>query len=98
MIDARTDRNPGNWQLTATTVKCDYVDDFITLMVYKDWATKCTWYRKYKETSPSDKKRKLAKEIRQKVVKCAGPECPLAINYRDKLINEEPVIKAGETQ
>jgi hypothetical protein len=90
MIEAKTDCMPGNWQITATTVKCDYVDDFITLMVYKDWATKCTWYRKFKEALSTDKKRKFDKAIRQKIEKCVGPDCPLAINYRDKLMKEEP--------
>ncbi len=38
-----------NWQVTATTVYCDAVDDEVTLLVYKDWSTKCTGYSKYGE-------------------------------------------------
>ena len=93
MIQGRTDIKPGNWQITATTVHCDYVDDDITLMVDKDWTTRCAWYRRYKQKALEDKKRKFDKAIRLKIEKCAGPECPFAIKYRDKLIQEELGVK-----
>lgn len=89
MIQARTDLKPGNWQITATTIRCDYVDDNVTLMVDRDWTTRCAWYRRYKQKALEDKKQKFDKEIRIKIVKCAGSECPLAVSYRDKLIQEE---------
>lgn len=89
MIQARTDLKPGNWQITATTIRCDYVDDDVTLMVDRDWTTRCAWYRRYKQKALDGKKQKFDKEIRIKIEKCAGSECPLAINYRDKLIQEE---------
>jgi hypothetical protein len=34
-------------KLTAKTVYCDAVDDDVTIMVYKDWRTKCTGYEKF---------------------------------------------------
>jgi hypothetical protein len=89
MIQARTDLKPGNWQITATTIRCDYVDDDVTLMVDRDWTTICAWYRRYKQKALDGKKQKFDKEISIKIEKCAGSECPLAINYRDKLIQEE---------
>jgi hypothetical protein len=36
-----------NWQVTATTVFCDAVDDEVTIIVYKDWSVKCTGHEKY---------------------------------------------------
>ena len=36
-----------DWQITATTIYCDAVDDEVTLGVYKDRSTKCTSYEKY---------------------------------------------------
>jgi hypothetical protein len=30
----------GDWQITATTIYCDAVDDDVTIIVYKDWSTK----------------------------------------------------------
>ncbi|MCJ7791782.1 MAG: hypothetical protein MUP49_05195 [Dehalococcoidia bacterium] len=39
-----------DWQVTATTIYCDAVDDDVTILVYKDWSTKCTGYKKYVES------------------------------------------------
>ncbi len=44
MPRAKTKLQPAKWQITATTIHCDLVDDFVTIMVYKDWSTKCVWY------------------------------------------------------
>jgi hypothetical protein len=93
MIKARTDIKPAGWQITATTINCDYVDEAVTIMVDKDWTTRCTWYRRYKQKANENGKAKFEKEIRVKIPKCAGTECPLALNYRDKLIQEELVSK-----
>jgi hypothetical protein len=89
MIAARTDLKPGNWQITATTLQCEYVGDAVTIMVDKDWTTRCTWYRRYKQKATENKKQKFEKAINTKIENCRGTECPLAINYRDKLIQQE---------
>ena len=89
MIAARTDLKPGNWQITATTIRCDLVDDFVTVMVEKDWTTKCAWYNRYKQKALGEKKQKFDKAIKSKIGKCAGPDCSLAIEYRDSLIQDE---------
>jgi len=82
-----------DWQVTATTIYCDAVDEDVTLMVYKDWSAKCVGYKKYrenitKETAKVLKKKgeKLGRELR-----CEGPECSRLIEYRDKLSAEEEV-------
>jgi len=89
MIAARTDLKPGNWQTTATTRQCDYVGEAITIMVDKDWSTRCTWFRRYKQKATDNKRQKFEKAIKTKIEKCRGAECPLAINYRDTLIQQE---------
>ena len=89
MIEARTDLKPANWQITATTIRCDYVDDNVTLMVDRDWTTRCAWYHRYKQKVLENPKRKFDKTIRLKMEKCPGAECPIALEYRDKLIREE---------
>jgi hypothetical protein len=89
MIAARTDLQPANWQITATTIQCDCVDDAVTVMVYRDWTTRCTWFRRYKQKAVDNKKQSFEKAIRVKIEKCLGPQCPVAMNYRDKLIREE---------
>ena len=39
-----------NWQVTATTLYCDTVNDEVTILVYKDWSVMCTGYTKYSNT------------------------------------------------
>jgi len=79
-----------NWQVTATTIYCDAVDDEVTLMVYKDGSKKCTGYRKY--CQPSKEARKLlerkSKQLNRKL-KCEGLECYRVVQYKEKLFAEE---------
>ena len=63
-----------SWQVTATTVRCDAVDDEITLLVYRDWSVKCTGSRGEGSVRRSG---------------CTGPECRLALDYMQKLMAEE---------
>lgn len=80
-----------NWQVTATTIFCDAVDDDVTIMVYKDWTTKCTGYRKYIEKPTKDVLRDLhtrSKKSGRKLA-CEGPEDHRVTNYRDQLKTEE---------
>jgi len=89
MPKAKTKLQPAKWQITATTIHCDLVDDFVTIMVYKDWSTKCVWYSRYKQKAVEDKNYKVDRKIRPKVDKCQGPECSYVTSYRDKLVKEE---------
>jgi len=82
-----------DWQVTATTIYCDAVDEDVTLMVYKDRSAKCVGYKKYRESITKEtakvlnkKGKKLGRELR-----CEGPECSRLIKYRDKLSAEEEV-------
>jgi hypothetical protein len=79
-----------NWQVTATTIYCDAVDDEITLLVYKDWSAECSGYPKYgnpnKETARSLTRKS---QQRQKPLACTGPECHRIVRYKEKLSAEE---------
>jgi len=79
-----------NWQITATTIYCDAVDDEVTLMIYKDGSTKCTGYKKYYQ--PDKEIGKLlgrkGKQLNRKL-ECEGLECYRVTQYRDKLFAEE---------
>lgn len=92
MSKANTELQPANWQITATTIHCDMVDDFVTIMINKDWSMKCAWYNRYKQKA-IDENKKFNKEIKAKIEKCQGPECSYLIEYRDKLIQEESDTK-----
>jgi hypothetical protein len=78
------------WQVTATTTKCEAVDDEITIMVYPDGSVKCASYLKYGAT---DKKALAAMEKKAKKMgftpKCEGPLCRRITDYRDKIMAEE---------
>jgi len=79
-----------NWQVTATTLYCDAVDDEVTLLVYKDRSAKCTGYAKYggsdKEAIDlSNRKGGLSKQAHG----CEGPICHRMIQYVEKLFSEE---------
>ena len=79
-----------NWQVTATTIYCDAVDDDVTLMVYKDGSAKCVGYEKYREPDKETAKlmEKKSKGLGRKL-ECEDSECWRVIQYRDKLFAEE---------
>ncbi len=79
-----------NWQVTATTIYCDAVDDDVTLLVYKDWSVKCTGCPEYAEPG-KDALNLLKKKSRQlkRQLGCAGLECYRVIQYKEKLFSEE---------
>jgi hypothetical protein len=76
--------NTPEWEITATTVFCDAVDDEVTLIIYADGTLKCTGRDKYlkpgKETS-----RAMKKKGRQqgKPLACLDEKCTVMKDYRD---------------
>ncbi|HEY81740.1 MAG TPA: hypothetical protein G4O01_00405 [Dehalococcoidia bacterium] len=78
-----------NWQITATTLYCDSVDSEVTILVYKDGSVKCVDYDKYREQGRNAAE--LAKKSKRlgRQLKCDGPLCQRALQYRDKLFAEE---------
>jgi len=83
-----------NWQITATTVYCDSVDDEVTLIVFKDGTARCTGLKKYTEPSAETARMVKAKSrtLRRQVV-CRGADCTVAAEYRDRLFAEEGALK-----
>ena len=78
------------WQLTATTINCDVLDDEATIIVYKDWSVKCTGYVKYSDTSGDalNLLKQKGKQLKRQL-QCEGPECWRVVQYKDKLFAEE---------
>ena len=92
--------NMVNWQVTATTIYCDAVDDEVTVMVYKDGSARCTGYGKYGEPSKEilNQLKKKSKQLEQQL-KCAGPECYRVTQYKEKLFAEEAKkVSSGQTR
>lgn len=79
------------WQVTATTIHCDAVDDDVTIMVYKDWSTSCTGYKKYGPNMSEETLRALRKRGKKLGINlgCEGPQDFRVTSYQNKIAHEE---------
>jgi hypothetical protein len=80
-----------DWQLTATSIYCDAVDDDVTIIVNGDQTANCTGYKKYVESVTKGTAIMIKKKSKKlgRDVKCEGPLDYRIVNYRDKLFSEE---------
>lgn len=80
-----------DWQVTATTIYCDAVDDDVTIMVYKDWSARCTGYKKYVESSNKETAEMLKRKVKRlgRNLRCEGPLDHRVTDYRDMLIAQD---------
>jgi hypothetical protein len=62
-----------SWQVTATTINCEFVGDFATIMVYPDHTAKCAFVNKHGKTKDGQKKLRT----------CRWPDCPLVSDFRE---------------
>ncbi len=79
-----------DWEVTATTILCDDVDDEVTIIVYKDGTVICTGSQKY--LKPDKEATKELKKKRRKTGKplaCKGDSCAKVPRYRDELLNKK---------
>jgi hypothetical protein len=85
-----------DWQLTATTIYCDAVDDDVTIMVYKDWSTTCTGYKKYGEGLNKETAKVLKKKAGRlgRNLECEGPLDHRVTDYRDRLVAQDKATSA----
>jgi hypothetical protein len=79
-----------DWQVTATTIYCDDVDDEVTIIVYHDGAVKCSGSQKYAKTNKSVLK-ELKKKSKQKgkTLACKDAKCSKLTKYRDELLKKK---------
>lgn len=89
MMQPTSKPQTANWEITAISFRCDYIDDFATVRVHRDWLATCTWYLKYKTDASKGNRQTLDPIVQPRINKCVGPDCPLVRAYRDKLIKEE---------
>ena len=79
-----------DWEVTASTVYCDAVDEEVTLIVQGDFSVKCTGYKRYGKPDRETLGLLRGKSKQSgRLLECTGLECPLVIQYRGKLIAEE---------
>jgi hypothetical protein len=88
-------KNPG-WQVTATTIYCDAVEDEATLIIKsEDESIVCTIYPKIRQPykkQAAEMGKKSQKLDRQ--LKCEGPLCWRMIEYRNRSFDEDKGEKA----
>jgi hypothetical protein len=79
-----------DWEITATTIFCEAVDDEVTVMVSRDGTVKCTGRQKYarldKETARAMKKKN---QQTSKHLACKGAECSRVTQQRDELLGKK---------
>jgi len=79
-----------DWEITATTIFCDDVDDEVTIIVNQDGTVKCTGSQKYAKAS-----KETAKELKKKSKKtgkllaCKGAACSKVKKYRNELLKKK---------
>jgi hypothetical protein len=82
--------NKPDWEITATTVYCEAVDDEVTLIIYADGTSSCTGRDQYikpdKETSRSMKKNSRRQG---KLLACRDSDCTIVSDYRDNILSGE---------
>jgi hypothetical protein len=64
------------WKVTATTFNCEYVTDYVTVMVQPDGTAKCSYVSRYSKSN----------KAKQKMKNCKWPNCPLVAQFRDEAL------------
>ena len=79
-----------DWQITATTIYCDAVDDEVTVQINKDWSAACSGYHRYWQPSKDVVKEMERKSRRlNRKLRCEGLDCHRVTGYQQKLMAEE---------
>jgi hypothetical protein len=79
-----------DWELTATTIYCDAVDDEVTFLVNSDGTAGCTGLQRYARPD-----RENARELKErgkklgKTLACDGEACLRIAKYRDSLFADK---------
>jgi hypothetical protein len=79
-----------DWELTATTIYCDDVDDEVTIIVQGNGTVKCTGSQKYAVTNKqAQKELKKKSQKAGKVLLCKDTVCQKLPKYRDELMQKK---------
>ncbi|MBN1177451.1 MAG: hypothetical protein JXA51_07220 [Dehalococcoidales bacterium] len=79
-----------DWEITATTIYCDAVDDEVTLMVQADGTSRCTGRDKYIKPSRevSREMNTRGKKLGRKLA-CEGDACQRVTAYHNELLGKK---------
>jgi hypothetical protein len=62
------------WQVTATTVECQWVNDFAVIMVHPDKTASCAFQNKHSKTRGG----------KNRLKNCKWPDCPLVNEFKER--------------
>ena len=81
---------PPDWELTATTILCEDVDDEVTIIVNNDGTVACTGSQKYvKPTKEVLRELKSRSKKLGKQLACKDTACSRITSYRDELLSKK---------
>jgi hypothetical protein len=79
-----------DWDVTATTILCESVNDEVTIIVNGDGTAKCSGLQKYDLSNKEIKKAlKQKSKTAGKELKCVGADCAVVKQHRDKIMGEK---------
>lgn len=79
-----------DWEVTATTIFCDSVQDEVTIIVSEDGSVKCSGRQKYDTPSKDTiKTLKTKSKATGKQLSCVGINCVTVKQYLGKLLGEK---------
>jgi len=88
MAKSKIDIMPANWQVTAITIDCDRVHEYVTIMGYRHCSCRCTWWAMH-HVAGNGKNQRVSRQINEQLTKCQGPDYDYVTGYRNKIIGEE---------
>jgi hypothetical protein len=78
-----------DWEITATTIYCEAVDDEVTLIINADGTSRCTGRDKYLKPDKETARAMRKKSRRQpKAMACRDNECTIVKDYRDNILGQ----------
>ena len=80
-----------DWIVTATTLFCDVVGDWVTIMVYPDDTVKCNHFARHGPVKRTAK-RKESGEIPE----CTGPDCALCTGYKEDVFRRDAELATSD--
>jgi hypothetical protein len=79
-----------DWELTATTIYCEAVDDEVTLLLSADGTCRCTGRQKYERPGKEAARSMQSKGRRLgRTLGCSPAECDIIVRYRKTMLGEE---------
>ena len=79
-----------DWEVTATTIFCDDVDDEVTIIVNQNGTAKCTGSQKYSKAS-KERSKSLKRRASKWVSRSPAKTTPVLklTKYRDELLSKK---------